>query len=81
MKLDPTIWFERRPEIGGSTLVIKDTRVPVRTLLASLAEGSAIDEILEDFPTVPPQALRAVIAFAAAAAVDDLPLPPVPAAA
>lgn len=64
--LDPTTWFERRPEIGGNTLVIKGTRVPIRTLLASLAEGSSTEEILTDFPTVSSEALRAVIAFAAA---------------
>jgi uncharacterized protein (DUF433 family) len=81
MKWDPTVWFERRQEVGNGALVIRGTRVPVRTLLASLAEGSSEREILADFPTVPPEALRAVIAFAAAAAADDLPLPPVPAAA
>lgn len=81
MKPDPTIWFERRSDIGNGSLVIKGTRVPVRTLLASLAEGSTEEEILADFPTVPAAALRAVIAFAAAAAVDDLPVPPMPAAA
>ena len=76
MKYEPGQWFERNDGIGGGALVIKGTRVPVRTLLASLAEGSTESEILVDFPTVPPEALRAVIAFAAAAATDDLPLFP-----
>jgi len=34
-----------------------------------------------DFPTVTAEALRAVVAFAAASAEDDLPVPPIPAAA
>ena len=52
---------------------MKGTRVPVRTLLASLAEGGTQEEILADFPTMSMDALRAVIAFAAASAGDDLP--------
>lgn len=74
MKYEPAQWFERKEGIGGGALVIKGTRVPVRTLLTSLAEGATEIEILGDFPTVPAEALRAVIAFAAAAATDDLPI-------
>ncbi len=71
-------FFERRRDICGGELVIKGTRVTVRTLLASLAEGSAVDEILLDFPTISREAMRAVIAFAAASAEEDMPVPPVP---
>lgn len=81
MPYRPTDYFERRREVCGGELVIKGTRVLVRTLLASLAEGATEAEILLDFPTVTAEALRAVIAFAAASAGDDLPVPPVPAAA
>jgi len=65
----------------GGKLMVKRTRVLVRTLLASLAEGATVEEVLCDFPTVTRDGLRAVIAFAAAAAADDLPVPPVPVAA
>lgn len=34
--------LERRAEVCGGALVFKGTRVPVRTLLASLAEGAAL---------------------------------------
>jgi len=81
MKYNYADHFERRAELCGGALVVKGTRVPVRTLLASLAEGATEAEVLGDFPTVTPDGLRAVIAFAAAAAGDDLPLPPVPAVA
>jgi uncharacterized protein (DUF433 family) len=74
-------YFERRQDVCGGALVVKGTRVPVRTLLASLAEGSTEPEILADFPSVKPEALRAVIAFAATSAGDDLPVPPLPAVA
>jgi uncharacterized protein (DUF433 family) len=73
--------FERRPDVCGGALVVKGTRVPVRTLLASLMEGASVPEIRADFPTVSEQAMQAVIAFAAAAAIDDLPVPAIPAAA
>jgi len=74
-------YFERRKDLCGGALVVKGTRVPVRTLLASLAEGATEAEVLADFPTITPVGLRAVIAFAAASAGDDLPVPPMPAAA
>ena len=69
----------RDPQICGGELTVKGTRVIVRTVLASLAEGSTEQEILADFPTLTSEGLRAVIAFAAASAEEDLPLPPVPA--
>jgi uncharacterized protein (DUF433 family) len=78
MNPDPQVYFERRPELCGGVPVIKGTRVPLRTLLASLAEGSTEPEILADFPTVSQEALRAVIAFAASVAQDDLPVAPAP---
>jgi len=81
MNFDYQAYFERRQEICGGELVIKGTRVTVRTLLASLAEGAAVEEILLDFPTVSAESLRAVIAFAASSAEEDLPVPPVPVAA
>ena len=81
MVFDYAAHFERRPTICGGQLVVKGTRVPIRTLLASLAEGASMDEILADFPTVSTEALRAVVAFAAASAEEDIPAPTVPAAA
>jgi uncharacterized protein (DUF433 family) len=79
MSLDYQRFFERKADVSGGQMVIKGTRVPVRTLLASLAEGASAEEILADFPSVSAEALRAVIAFAAASAEEDLPVPPVPA--
>ena len=74
-------FFERRRDLCSGELVVKGTRVTVRTLLASLAEGALVDEILADFPTVSRDAMRAVIAFAATSAEEDMPVPPAPAAA
>jgi len=71
--------FERSPEICGGQWVIKGTRVTVRTILASLAEGASIGEIIQDFPSISEMDVRAVIAFAAASVEEDLPVPGVPA--
>jgi len=66
--------IERNPRVAGGDAVIKGTRVPLRTVLASLAEGATADEILKDFPTLTEQDVRAAIAFAAASAQEDLPV-------
>ena len=66
-------FFERTPAVCGGQVVIRGTRVPVRTLLASLAEGDDIETIRTAFPSVSAEALRAVIAFAAASAEEDIP--------
>lgn len=71
-------YIVRDPKICNGEPVIKGTRVTLRTILASLAEGARIEEILEDFPTLKEEDVRAVIAFAAASAEDDLPLPAIP---
>ena len=63
----------RDPATCGGDPVFKNTRVPLRTVLASLAEGDDETEILRSFPTLSPDHVRAAIAFAAAAVVDDMP--------
>ena len=64
----------RDPKICGGAPVVRGTRVTIRTILASLAEGATASEILADFPSLSEEDIRAVIAFAAASAEEDLPL-------
>jgi uncharacterized protein (DUF433 family) len=71
-------YIVRDPTICGGEPVVKGTRVTVRTILASLAEGMSVAEIVKDFPTLDDAAVRAVIAFAAASAEEDLPVPAAP---
>ena len=66
--------FSRDPQVCGGETVIVGTRVTLRTLLASLREGASVPEITQDFPTVTEENIRAVIAFAAASAEEDLPV-------
>ena len=76
--MDYQQYIVRDTNICGGEPVVKGTRVTLRTVLSSLAEGATIDEILADFPALTEVHVRAVIAFAAASAEDDLPLPGVP---
>ncbi len=69
----------RDPRICGGEPVIRGTRVTLRTVLASLAEGATVEEILQDFPALTQDDVRAVIAFAAASAQEDIPVPELPA--
>jgi uncharacterized protein (DUF433 family) len=64
--------------ICGGQPVFKGTRVTLRTVLASLAGGDSVEEILAGFPTLNPEDVHAAIAFAAASAEEDLPVPEVP---
>ncbi|HXM28969.1 MAG TPA: DUF433 domain-containing protein [Chthoniobacterales bacterium] len=69
-----TNYFQRDPQICGGETVLKGTRVPLRTVLARLAEGYSFDEILQDFPSLFEEQLRVVVAFAATSAKEDLPV-------
>ena len=70
--------IERNPRICGGEPVVRGTRVLVRTILASLAEGATVDEILAEFPTLTADNVRAIIAFAAASAAENLPVSETP---
>jgi uncharacterized protein (DUF433 family) len=76
--VDYTQHIVRDTAICGGTPTIKGTRVTLRTVLASLAEGASVRDILDDFPTLSEEDVRAVIAFAAVSAEEDIPLDPIP---
>ena len=64
--------------ICGGEPVFKGTRVTLRTVLASLAGGDSAGDILIDFTSLKAEVVQAAIAFAAASAEEDLPVPAVP---
>ncbi|MHB8753434.1 MAG: DUF433 domain-containing protein [Candidatus Acidiferrales bacterium] len=64
--------------ICGGEPVFKGTRVTLRTVLASLAAGDSGEQILAAFPSLKAEDVQAAIAFAAASAEEDLPVPAVP---
>jgi len=68
----------RDPQLCGGEPVVAGTRVPLRTILASLAEGATTAEITADFPTVSEEAVWGIVAFAAASAQEDMPVLAIP---
>lgn len=62
------------PAICGGEPVIRGTRVTLRTVLACLADGDSIQQILDNFPSLTEEDVRAVIAFAAHSAKEDIPV-------
>jgi len=76
--MDYDQYIIRDTSICGGEPVIKGTRVTLRTVLASLAEGATIEEIIEDFPTLTKESVMAVISFAANSAEEDIPISSIP---
>lgn len=50
--LSPSLPITIDPDIVSGTPVFRGTRVPVQTLFDYIADGSTLDEFLENFPTV-----------------------------
>lgn len=59
------------PEVLLGKPVVKGTRLAVDFLLGLFAAGWTPDQILENYPTLTPEALRAVFAFAAETLQDE----------
>ena len=73
--MDHAAHFVRDPKTCAGETVFRGTRVLLRAVLADLADGASIQEVLADFPSLTEGQVRAAIAFAAAAARDDMPVP------
>ena len=54
------------PEVRGGKPCIRGTRITVYDVLEYLAGGMSEDQILEDFPSLQREDIRAVLEFAAA---------------
>jgi uncharacterized protein (DUF433 family) len=63
-------YIVRDPRICDGEAVIKGSRVTVRTIPASSAEGSSIEAVLASFPTLTEVHVQAAIAYARASAHD-----------
>jgi uncharacterized protein (DUF433 family) len=59
------------PETLGGTPVFSGTRVPVRTVFDYLADGSTLDEFLENFPTVSRADAIAILEAGGASLLDQ----------
>ena len=57
------IWVD--PAIMGGMPCVRGTRIPVRMILDYLAEGATLTEILQQYPQLTEEDVRAAIAFGA----------------
>ncbi|MBI4603776.1 MAG: DUF433 domain-containing protein [Planctomycetes bacterium] len=55
------------PKVHSGDPCVKGTRVPVRVIVGSIAEGSSVHEILREYPTITREDVRAALRFAAKA--------------
>ena len=64
-KVDWRQYIESNPDVRSGRPVIKGTRLTVEFLLSLLAAGWTEEQILENYPSLTQDALRAVFAFVA----------------
>ena len=68
----------RDANVCGGEPVFKGTRVTLKTVLASLADGDSVDDLLTSFPTLKEEDVRAAISFAAASPKRTSRFPAIP---
>jgi uncharacterized protein (DUF433 family) len=60
-----------RPEVFGGKPIIRDMRLSVEFILSLLAQGVPPEAIVEDYPGLEPDDIRACIAYAHAVIARD----------
>lgn len=73
-----TDWRERveiRENLHHGDPCIRGTRVPVRTIVGSLADGMSTEEIREAYPQLTPEDVSAALAYAAEVLREEVVLP------
>ena len=66
-----TLRIEINPEVMMGRPVIRGTRITVELILNKLAEGATESELLEDYPHLTPEDVRAAIAYGAASVAHE----------
>lgn len=61
---DRSRYIEIDPDKMGGVPVIRDTRIPVKSVLGRHDDGESLDEIAEDYPDIPEPAFAAAVAYA-----------------
>ena len=60
-----------RPDVFGGKPIIRNMRLSVETILSLLAQGASAEEILDDYPKLEQDDIRACIAYAHAVIAGD----------
>ncbi len=59
-----------RPDVFGGKPIVRDMRLSVETILSLLAQGASSEDILDDYPKLEADDIRACIAYAHAVIAD-----------
>ena len=60
-----------RPDVFGGKPIVRDMRISVELILSLLSQGVAPSEILDDYPELEPEDIRACTAYAHAVIASD----------
>ncbi len=53
-----------RPDVFGGKPIVRDMRISVELVLSLLSQGTTQEEVLDDYPELEPEDIRACIAYA-----------------
>ena len=70
-----TKWIQSNPSIMMGKPVIAGTRIPVELILEKFAAGETIEQLLEAYPRLTEEGIRAAFRFAAQALRADVVYP------
>jgi uncharacterized protein (DUF433 family) len=59
------------PNVFGGKPIVRGLRISVELILSLLAQGEAAETILDDYPDLEPEDIRACLAYAHAVIADD----------
>ena len=60
------------PKIFGGKPIIRGMRIKVENVLSLLAQGMTLEEILEDYPELEPDDIRACLVYACALVANEV---------
>lgn len=69
--LDWRSYIQIEPDIHHGEPCIRGTRIPVAVILANLAEGLSISALLQEYPALREEDIRAALVYAAEALTHD----------
>ena len=73
MPADPELLkrITTRPDVFGSKPIIRDMRISVELILSLMSREDTTENILDDYPELEPDDIRACIAYAHTVIADD----------
>ncbi len=57
--------IETKPEVMLGKPVLKGTRIPVELIVRKLGEGASVDDLLDAYPQLTEETVRAALIYAA----------------